>query len=47
MSKPLNPATLSAIKGYSGEQRYQYLLKTVVSNDEIWILTDDDGNLAK
>jgi hypothetical protein len=39
----LDTTTLSTIEKYDGEQRYKYLLKTVVSNDLIWILTDDDG----
>jgi len=43
MSKPLDATTIAAISQYDGDKRYQYLLKTVTVNRQIWILTDDDG----
>jgi hypothetical protein len=43
MSKELDPATLSNIQQYNPEQRLKYLVKEVVSNQQIWILTDQDG----
>lgn len=43
MSTPLDSAQISTIQRYDGEQRFKYLLKEVVANKEIWILTDQDG----
>ncbi|WEM44399.1 DUF2750 domain-containing protein (plasmid) [Photobacterium sp. DA100] len=43
MSTPLEPSQIEQIQGYDAEQRYKYLVKEVVSNREIWILTDEHG----
>ncbi len=48
MSKPVNTKPLEAnqittIMGYDADQRFKYLLKEVVANNTIWILTDTDG----
>ena len=43
MSAQLDSETIQTIKQYNGEQRYKYLLKTVNQQQQIWILTDDDG----
>ncbi len=39
----LDAQQLKQIKKYDGEQRLKYLLKEVVKNGEIWILTDEHG----
>ena len=43
----LDPQTLKNIENYDGEQRYKYFMKTVASEGQLWILTDEHGNLAK
>lgn len=43
MSTPLDPTKMATIQRYDGDQRFQYLLKECVANQEIWILTDEDG----
>ena len=43
MSTPLDPSQIEQIQGYDAERRYKYLVKEVVSNREIWILTDEHG----
>ncbi|MDV5170318.1 DUF2750 domain-containing protein [Photobacterium rosenbergii] len=43
MSTPLDPSQIEQIQGYDAEKRYKYLVKEVVSNREIWILTDEHG----
>jgi hypothetical protein len=43
MSTPLDAAKIATINQYDAEKRFQYLLKEVVAQEEIWILTDDDG----
>ncbi|KLV10420.1 MULTISPECIES: DUF2750 domain-containing protein [Photobacterium] len=43
MSTPLDPSQIATIQNYDSEKRYQYLLKEVVANREIWILTDEHG----
>ncbi|AJR05410.1 DUF2750 domain-containing protein [Photobacterium gaetbulicola] len=43
MSTPLEPSQIEQIQAYDAEQRYKYLVKEVVSNREIWILTDEHG----
>ena len=43
MSKPLDANAIASISQYDGDKRYQYLLKTVTANKQIWILSDDDG----
>ncbi|OAN13048.1 hypothetical protein A3K86_15395 [Photobacterium jeanii] len=43
MATPLDQAQIDTINQYDTEQRYKYLLKEVVTNREIWILTDEHG----
>ncbi|ATC96496.1 DUF2750 domain-containing protein [Pseudoalteromonas tunicata] len=43
MSTALDAQKISAILKNDNQQRYQYLLKEVVANNEIWILTDEHG----
>ena len=43
MSNPIDQNTFASIQQYDPEQRLAYLLKEVVTNNEIWILTDQDG----
>ena len=43
MSKPIDANLFASIQQYDPEQRLAYLLKEVVTNNEIWILTDQDG----
>jgi hypothetical protein len=43
MHQPLDPAEVANINDYDDEQRYRYFLKAVCEQDQIWILTDDDG----
>lgn len=43
MSTPLELSQIEAIQGYDAEKRYKYLVKEVVNNREIWILTDEHG----
>ena len=43
MSNPIDENTFASIQQYDPEQRLAYLLKEVVANNEIWILTDQDG----
>ena len=34
---------LADIAQYSPEQRLDYLVKEIIKNQKVWILTDDDG----
>ncbi|MBO9489770.1 DUF2750 domain-containing protein [Endozoicomonas sp. G2_1] len=43
MNQPLTAEQLKTISQYNVEQRYQYLLKEVVSQRQVWILTDEHG----
>ena len=43
MSNPIDEHMFANIQQYDPEQRFAYLLKEVVANNEIWILTDQDG----
>lgn len=43
MTAPSTPKMLADIAHYSPEQRLEYLVKEVVKNQKVWILTDDDG----
>ena len=43
MSSENNSPTLAQIEQFTPEQRLKYLLKEVLSHQQIWILTDDDG----
>jgi hypothetical protein len=43
MSTPLAAALQKEIEQYDTEKRFQYLIKEVVSNNEIWILMDEHG----
>lgn len=43
MSNPLDSSQITAIQVYDAEKRYKYLVKEVVSNRQIWILTDEHG----
>jgi hypothetical protein len=35
--------TLRGLEDLDGEQRYKYLIQTAVENDQLWILSDDQG----
>lgn len=43
MSSEHTPPSLDQIQQFTADQRLQYLVKEVVSQKQIWILTDDDG----
>ncbi|MGJ8680657.1 DUF2750 domain-containing protein [Paraglaciecola sp.] len=43
MSNSLDPNTLDQITQYTPEQRLKYLVKEVIQQQKIWILTDQDG----
>ncbi len=43
MTKQLTEQQLDTIAGYDAEQRYQYCIKEVVAQGQIWILVDQDG----
>lgn len=43
MTKLLDPSIISTIRQYDPEQRLKYLVKEVVANQQVWILTDKDG----
>ena len=43
MSTSLDPKIAADIGQYDPEKRLKYLLKEVVANQQIWILTDEDG----
>ena len=43
MSTQIDPATFDQIERYDVEKRLKYLLKEVVENQTIWILTDEHG----
>jgi hypothetical protein len=44
-SQPLEPSRKIEILNFDAEQRCKYLLKQVVANQEIWILTDQHGSV--
>ncbi len=43
MSTSLDQAQMDAIEQYDAEKRYKYLIKEVVANRNVWILTDEHG----
>jgi len=44
MSKPvLTDEMLNTIENYDDEKRFSYLLKQIVTNQEVWLLTDEHG----
>ncbi|MBD1572972.1 DUF2750 domain-containing protein [Vibrio sp. S17_S38] len=43
MSQALDAATIESINNYDSEKRFQYCIKEVVENRQIWILVDEDG----
>lgn len=43
MSNALDASRIAEIQALDAEQRYQYLVKEVVANRQIWILTDEHG----
>ena len=43
MSDPKASAAVDSILSQDGEQRFNYLVKEVVANDQIWLLTDEHG----
>lgn len=43
MSSENNYPSAAQIEQFSADQRLQYLVKEVISHQQIWILTDDDG----
>ncbi|GAW96858.1 MULTISPECIES: DUF2750 domain-containing protein [Colwellia] len=40
---PISTEQLNTIENYDDEKRLSYLLQQVVSNKEIWLLTDEHG----
>ncbi|ALO33509.1 hypothetical protein CMT41_01325 [Colwellia sp. MT41] len=40
---PISTEQLNTIENYDDEKRLNYLLQQVVSNKEIWLLTDEHG----
>ena len=43
MSNSLDPQQIQTIQKYDAQQRYNYLLKEVVNNAQIWLLVDEHG----
>ncbi|WDE13430.1 DUF2750 domain-containing protein [Thalassomonas haliotis] len=43
MSTPLTEQEVNAIEQYDEQQRFNYLLKQAITNQELWILTDEHG----
>jgi hypothetical protein len=43
MSNPIDQNTLNEIAQFTSEQRLKYLVKEVLQQQQIWILTDQDG----
>ncbi|MFT5164618.1 MAG: hypothetical protein ACI9FJ_003225 [Alteromonadaceae bacterium] len=43
MPSPLDQNQIDTIERYDSTQRFNYLLKEVVANQQIWILTDEHG----
>lgn len=43
MSNPIDQNTLNEIAQFTPEQRLKYLVKEVIQQQKIWILTDQDG----
>ena len=44
-SQPLEANRKTEILNFDAEQRCKYLLKQVVANQEVWILTDEHGSV--
>ncbi|MCG6201118.1 DUF2750 domain-containing protein [Psychromonas antarctica] len=43
MSEQLDDQQIQKIQQYDAQQRYQYLIKEVLKNKEIWLLIDEHG----
>ncbi|HEY5714853.1 MAG TPA: DUF2750 domain-containing protein [Psychromonas sp.] len=43
MSKTLDAQQVQMIQQYDAQQRYNYLLKEVINNAQIWLLVDEHG----
>jgi hypothetical protein len=43
MSNSIDQSTLNQIAQFTPEQRLKYLVKEVIQQQQIWILTDQDG----
>ncbi|UPW16745.1 DUF2750 domain-containing protein [Agarivorans sp. TSD2052] len=43
MSDSIDPSQQANIQQFDSERRYQYLLKEVKAQNQLWILIDDDG----
>ncbi|UTV29756.1 DUF2750 domain-containing protein [Photobacterium atrarenae] len=43
MSNSLDASRIAEIQAFDAEKRYKYLVKEVVANRQIWILTDEHG----
>lgn len=43
MTDKLDEKAIATIQNYDSSQRFSYLLKTVIENRKIWILTDEHG----
>lgn len=43
MSNPIDANTLNEIAQFTPEQRLKYLVNEVIQQQQIWILTDQDG----
>ncbi|MFO6422543.1 DUF2750 domain-containing protein [Motilimonas sp. KMU-193] len=39
----LDSSQIAVIEGYDAEQRYQYLIREAVKEQQLWILTDQHG----
>ena len=43
MSNPLTAEQMALINQYDQEQRFNYCLKEIVANQQVWILKDEHG----
>jgi len=43
MSAPLDQQQIQTIQQYDAQKRYEYLIKEVLQNKEIWLLVDEHG----
>lgn len=43
MSTPLDTQQIKTIQQYNPQKRYDYLIKEVLKNKEIWLLVDEHG----
>lgn len=43
MATPIDKKTVNEIEQYNIENRFQYFLREVIKNSELWVLTDEHG----